>query len=220
MSLFCLLWIPLFYVLRRIFVPETVGGIWALPLGAAAVILQYFAGPLILPGDFGFSRWLSGFVDIIGLPVLIPLLLCFALMAAKVLSSGTDFVSFTLLWFIPMAVIRSMRWNSPPSLVLLVLVPFLWSSLAFGLPFFFNYIKKLPYWQVVIPSAIGMVVLPLAATTSWWAFFSHRPVLGFLFLAITAAPMAISIAADFMRIKPAVADTVNQVIDGNEQELM
>ncbi|MDR0731669.1 MAG: hypothetical protein LBF63_08370, partial [Treponema sp.] len=63
MSLFCLLWLPLFYLFWRSVSPageSGYGGVWALLLGSVAAIFQFFYGAFIQAGGFGLSRWLSG----------------------------------------------------------------------------------------------------------------------------------------------------------------
>jgi hypothetical protein len=191
MSLFCLLCIPLLYFLRR---RPSGGGesIWGLPLGAVAVVVQYFVGPLVTPGAFGFPRWMSGFVDIVGLPALLPLIVCGALAALRAFPRDADYAGFALLWLIPLAAIRSMS-NSPPSPLPLIVVPLLWSAQAVGIPFFIGCILKKPRWYIIIPSVLGIAALPIAATTSWWMFFSHQNFLGVLLLLLSVIPGVISI---------------------------
>jgi len=103
MNLFCLLCIPLLFFLRRTASVGEGESIWGLPLGVVAVVIQYFFGSLITPGGFGLSRWFSGFVDIAGLPALIPLMVCGALVMLRVLSPRVDYANFALLWLVPLA---------------------------------------------------------------------------------------------------------------------
>ena len=191
MSLFCLLCIPLLYFLRRS--PGEGESIWALPLGVAAVVVQYFIGPLVTPGGFGLSRWMSGFIDITGLPALIPLMVCGALVMLRAFPPSVDYAGFTLLWLIPLAAIRSIPENSPPTPIPLIIVPLLWSAQAVGIPFFIGCILKKPRWYIIIPSILGIAVLPAAATSSWWMFFSHQTFLGGLLLLVSLVPVAVSL---------------------------
>ena len=194
MSLFCLLCIPLLYFLRR---TEGEGkSIWALPLGGLAVIIHYFIGSLITPVDFGLFRWMSGFIDIIALPVLIPLFAALLLVMLQVLPDSLDYAGFILLWLVPLAAIRSMSEGSPSSLIPLVFVPLLWIAQAVGISSFIGWILKKPRWFVIIPSVLGIVVLPLAATTSWWAFFAQQAFLGFILLVLSLVPAIISVMLD------------------------
>ena len=94
MSFFCLLWVPLFFLLRRSLVGggNSSGSVWALILGSLTAILQFLLGYIVSPGGFGFSRWLFGFVDIVSLPVIIPLLACLVMLIFRSLSGDVDFV--------------------------------------------------------------------------------------------------------------------------------
>ena len=157
------------------------------------MVVQYFSGPLVTPGGFGFSRWMSGFVDITGLPALIPLMVCGALVMLRAFPSSVDYAGFTLLWLIPLAAIRSISENSPPTLIPLIVVPLLWGAQAVGISFFIGCVVKKPRWYIIIPSILGIAVLPAAATTSWWMFFSHQNFLGILLLLVSLIPMVVSI---------------------------
>ena len=198
MSLFCLLYIPLLYFLRRW--PSAGGwpsaereGVWGLPLGAVAVAARHLFGPLAPPGGFGFSRWMSGFVDIVGLPALFPLMVCGALVILKVFPRDVDYASFALLWLIPLAAIRAISENSQPTPIPLIAVPLLWSAQALGVSFFINGMAKNPRGYIVFFATLGVAALPIAAVTSWWAFFSHQNLLGALLLLLSVIPAAISI---------------------------
>ena len=198
MSLFCLLCIPLLYFLRR---TEGEGkSIWALPLGGLAVILHYFTGSLITAGGFGLSRWMSGFVDIAALPVLVPLLAALLLVVLRIFPDNLDYAGFTLLWLVPLAAVHSISGDSPPSVLPLIFVPLLWIAQAVGIPFFIGWILKKPRWYIIIPSSLGIAALPFIATTSWWAFFVQRSFLGFLLLILSLAPAVISVMLDLRKV--------------------
>jgi hypothetical protein len=200
MSLFCLLWVPLFYLLKRSISGETgSGGVWALLLGSVTAIFQFFLGNQIEPGGFGFSRWLSGFVDIVSLPVLVPLAVYLLLLALRVFSGAADFANFALLWIIPAGALRAISWGPFSDPCLLVLVPLLWTALAAGIPFFIDCIMRHFRWYVAIPSGLGILILPAAAATAYWAFFSQRPVIGFLLLSAALVPMLVSVILGFIR---------------------
>jgi hypothetical protein len=200
MSFFCLLWVPLLYLFRRSISGEGgAGGVWALLLGGITAILQFFLGNFVSPGGFGISRWLSGFVDIVSLPVLIPLAVYLLFVLFRVLSGGADFAGFSLLWFIPVSVLRAVSWSPLNDPILLVLAPLLWTALAVGIPFFIGLVLQYFRWYVLIPCGICVLALPFAAATAWWAFFSQRPVLGIPLLAAALIPMIISLILDFIR---------------------
>jgi hypothetical protein len=191
MSLFCLLWTPLFYLFRRPISPgreADSGGIWALLLGSLVALLQFFLGALINPGGFGFSRWLSGCVDIVVLPALLPLPVYFLLVSLRLISGKADFTSFALLWLIPGGALRAVSWSAQRDPILLVLVPLLWTALAAGIPFCVGLIfrpgRRLPLPLLVL-AALG---LPFLAATVYWAFFYQKLVLGYLLLLVTLIP--------------------------------
>ncbi|MCL2721597.1 MAG: hypothetical protein FWD47_09710 [Treponema sp.] len=194
MSFFCLLWIPLFYLLRRSLVGGgSSGGVWALLLGSITAIIQFFLGDLVNPGGFGFSRWLFGFIDIVSLTVLIPVIICFLMLLFRGFSGDADFANFALLWLIPVGALRALSWSSLNDPILLILVPLLWAALAVGISFFINWMTESFRWYIAIVSILCILILPLAAATSYWAFFSHQTFLGFVLLIVTFIPLVISL---------------------------
>jgi hypothetical protein len=199
MLIFCILWLPLFYLFRRSLGAETgSGGVWALLLGSAVALTQFLVGSFIQPSGFGLSRWVSGFVDIVAVPVLVPLFIYVFFVIFRISSSGsTDFAHFTLLWLIPGAWLRAVNWSAANDPALLILVPFLWTALAMGISFFIDCMIKFFRWYVVIPCALGILVLPFLATTSWWAFYSQKTQCGFLFLTLSAAPLIVSLILSY-----------------------
>jgi hypothetical protein len=200
MSLFCFLWTPLFYLFWRSVNPgETgTGGVWALLLGSVTGIFQFFLGSFVNPGGFGFSRWLSGFVDIVGLPVLVPLAVYFLFILLKIFSGTADFAGFALLWIIPVAAVRAVSWSSVNDPVLLVLVPLLWTSIAVGIPFFIHLVINGRRWTIIFP-ILGIAALPALAATVYWAFFSQRLFPGFGLLALTFVPLVASTVLSIAR---------------------
>ncbi|MDR1250539.1 MAG: hypothetical protein LBK62_00065 [Treponema sp.] len=197
MSLFCLLWVPLLYLFRHSISDEGGGSVWALLLGSVTAIFQFFLGHLVNPGDFGFSRWLYGFVDIVSLPVLIPLAVYFLFILFRVFSGNPNFANFILLWLIPVAALRAVSWGSLNDPILLVLAPLLWTALAVGIHFFISLIIRHSRWYVVVFSGICIVGLPAAAASSYWAFFSQQPVLGYSLFAVVFIPLVVSLTLDF-----------------------
>ena len=202
MRLFCLLWIPLFYFFRRS-VSSCTGGryILTLLLGCAALVFQFFPGPLVTPGGFGLSRWLSGFIDVTAMPVILPLLVCLLFILLKIFPANTDAAGFALLWLIPLAAFHSISWRSQGSLISLVFVPALWTAQAVGIPFFTGFITRNPRWYITASTVLGIAALPLAATASWWAFFCQRTLLGALLLCLSFVPAVISLVLDFIKMK-------------------
>jgi len=201
MTLFSFLWIPLVYLFwRAITEGGTFGWAWALIAGSIAALTQFLAGPIVDPGAFGFARWASGFVDIVALPVLVPVLVYALFFCLKLISADADFSGFALLWLIPVAVARALAlsWDLTRDPILLVLVPFLWAAIAVGMPFFIGFILNSRPALIVL-SCLAALAVPAAAVSSYWAFFSQRNFLGVLFLVAASAPMLASLALSFVR---------------------
>jgi len=198
MSIFCLLWVPLFYFFRRSFSNEKTGmGWWALLLGCAAVFVRYLAGSLIDPVGFGLSCWLGGFFDIVSLPVLVPAVVCVLLIAFRVFPSDVDIGGFTFLWLIPLSFYYSVDRSLLYSPLMLVLVPLLWTTQTLGISFFIDCIIKYRRWYIIIPSIPAIAVLPLIASSAWWAFYSQQTRIGCLFLFISIIPALISLIVEW-----------------------
>ena len=200
MSLFCLLWIPLFYLFwRSVTGSNTVaGGVWAILVGSIVAMIQFFLGNLVDPGGFGLSRWISGCIDIVTLPALAPILIYFFLITFKFISGEADFANFTLLWLIPGAAIRALSWSSTGDPLLLALVPVLWTAIAVGVSFFINIIQQ-GRPLVIIPAIIVILIIPFAASCSYWAFFAQKTYWGLLFLFAAIVPMLVSAILSFIK---------------------
>jgi hypothetical protein len=203
MSLFCLLWIPLFYLFRHSLSPDNPpsGGVWALLLGSVVALVQFFLGDLVNPGGFGLSRWASACVDIIALPAVLPLLVYPVFIVFRFLSGPFDFANFSLLWLIPGAAIRAVSWSAENDPILLVLAPLLWTAIAQGIPFFIEKMLRSSRWYARGSLGLGMLALPLTSAAAWWAFYSQRFSLGVLLLALALLPMMISLVLSFIRVR-------------------
>ena len=167
--------------------------------GSAAAVLQYLTGDLVAPGGFGLSRWMSGFVDIVGLPVLIPLLVYIVLLVFRLFSGNYDFANFILLWLIPVAILKALGWSSLRSPILLVMVPVLWTALAGGVSLFINLIMQYLRWYVAALCGLGIIALFFAAVSSYWALFSQQILLGSVLFFLALIPMLISVILDYIR---------------------
>jgi len=200
MSLFCLLWLPLFYLFWRNITGNNVfsGGVWALLAGSIAALLQFFLGSITEPEGFGLSRWMNGFVDIITLPVLIPLLVYLLLVVFQIIKGNADFVGFALLWLIPGGAMRALSWSANSDPVHLVLAPILWTAIAVGVPFLVGFIQYRKVY-VVAPAFLGALIVPFAATFAYWAFYAQKTLWGYLFLLVAAAPMLVAAVLRFIR---------------------
>ncbi len=196
MSVFCLLFVPLFYFFRRS-VTETngSGGVWALLLGSLTAVIQFFLGYFVSPGGFGLTRWLFGFVDIVSVPVILPLVIYSILFLFRSFSGEPDFTNFTLLWLIPVAVLRAIAWSETSDSILLIAAPILWTSLAVGIPFFISRIFSGSRWYIISIFILCILLMPVLAAAVYWAFFSQITWLGFLLLFVVNIPLVL----DFMR---------------------
>jgi len=200
MSLFCLLWIPLIYLLRRsITGTGSSGGVWALLLGSITAIIQFFLGNLVSPGGFGYSRMLFGFIDVVSLPVLIPLFLYLLMFIFRGLSGDVDFTNFALLWMIPVAALRTIGWSSRSDPILLITVPLLWAAIACGIGFFINWTTRWFRWWKIVISIPCIAVIPVIAAGSYWMFFSQQTLYGFLLLFAANIPLVLSFIFDALR---------------------
>ena len=194
MSLFCLLWIPVFYFfIRSTGVAKESKSGWALFFGGLTALSLILFGEFSESTDFGISRWFYGFIDIVSVPALLPFIIWLFLAAIKKISFKTDSMGFALLWLIPLSIYRAADWSSLGTPVMLVLVPALWTIQICSLSFFIECIMQKPKWYVIVPACIGIIAVPLIAATSWWEFFSSKYLSGYLFLFAVSLPALISL---------------------------
>jgi hypothetical protein len=201
MSLFCLLWLPLFYLFWVSVSPGNSGSgaVLALLLGSITAVLQLFWGSLIEPRGFGFSRWAAILVDIVAFPAVLPLIICIPFTALRVLSGRPDWTNFALLWLIPGAVIRAVSWSALQNPSLLILTPLLWTAIAVGIPFLAGIIMEERLVPLIVCLALAILGLPLLAATGYWAFFSQKQLTGALLLSLTALPLGIDLIRSYYR---------------------
>ena len=201
MSVFCLLWVPLFYLFRRSFSNNGGSGVWALILGSITAIIQFFLGYLINPGGFGFSRFLFGFIDIAGIPVLIPILVYLIILIFHRFSGNIDFANFALLWLIPVGALRAINWGPTNDPILLIMTPLLWTSLAVGISFFINLMIKKFRWYTAAVSILCILIMPVLACVTYWAFFSQQTMMGLGLLIAVHIPLVLSLLFDIKKLK-------------------
>jgi len=199
LTIFCFLWVPLFFLFRRSFSKEGSFGVWALILGSITAIIQFFLGYIISPGGFGYSRLLFGFVDIVSIPVLLPVFIYFVILIFKRFSCEIDFANFALLWLIPVGGLRALTWTSTNDPILLVLAPLLWVALAAGISFFISLTVRNFKWYTLILSVICILILPAISALTYWTFFSQLTLYGFILLAIMYIPVFISVISSFRK---------------------
>jgi hypothetical protein len=183
---------PLFYLFWSSLSPGRntgLSGIIALILGSVVGLAMFFFGSFVEPGGFGLSRLKSGFIDIVSLPVLLPLAVFLILFSLKL---SKDFAGFALLWLIPDIWIRLVTWSAQNNPILLVLVPLLRTAIAVGISCCISLIMTRKIW-FIIPGLAGILTVPITGTISYWAFFSHQPSLGCLLFIVTAIPMTLGI---------------------------
>jgi len=171
---------------------------WALLFGCASVLVYYFTGPFIAPSGFGLSCWMSGFIDAVSLPVLIPVVVCVLLIAFRVFPADMDVGGFTFLWLVPPAFYLSVNSSALYSPLMLVLVPLLWTIQTLGVSFFIDCIMKYRRWYIIIPSILAAASLPLIASSAWWAFYSQQTLAGCLFLFISVIPALVSLIVEWV----------------------
>ena len=193
MTFFCLLWVPLFFLFRRSLVGagNTSGSVWALLLGSITAIVQFLLGYIFSPGGFGFSRWLFGFFEIVSMPVLIPFIAYFIMYMFGGFSDA-DFANFTLLWLIPVGALRALSWSSMNDPILLVMTPLLWTAIAVGISYLIIWMTNSYNPFISVIAILCMILLPVAASTAYWAFFSQQTLLGFLLLLAAHVPFGLS----------------------------
>jgi hypothetical protein len=198
MTLFCLLWLPLFYLFWRSLNERTErgGGIWALVLGSIVALFRFFLGSFINPGGFGFSRWVSACIDIAALPAALPFVVCLVFSVLRIISRDSNFTNLAFLWLIPVAALRALSWSAQNDPLLLVGVPVLWTAIAAGMGFFIRMIQN--SWGISIVLVIaGAVVLPFLAATAYWALFSQYTTVGIILFLLALVPAAASLILAF-----------------------
>ena len=197
--LFCFLWVPLFYLFWRSLNDESAleGGTWALLLGTIAALFRYFLGSFVNPEGFGLSRWTSACIDVVALPAALPYVVCVIFALFRLLPFQSNFTNYAFLWLIPVAVARSLGWSSQNNPILLMGAPVLWTAIVVGMGFLIRFVQNGWGWMM-IPSILGVIALPLAAATSYWALFAQHTILGMGLLVVCLVPMVLSIVFAFM----------------------
>lgn len=194
MNLFCILWAPFFYFFWISLNPaknDSSGGVWALLLGSAFALIKFITGPWIPPGEFGGNRWLSALVDTIGIPAILPFALYALFAAFRIIPFSGDMAGFALLWLIPQGVLRSLSREGRYDPIFLALVPLLWTALVVGIACFIRILTGGNRRFVAFLAVPGILALPLAAVTCYWAFFCQRILWGWALFAGSLLPLVI-----------------------------
>ncbi|MDR1256456.1 MAG: hypothetical protein LBJ86_01760 [Spirochaetaceae bacterium] len=195
MILFCLLWMPVFYVFWLTIRPENSdsGTLWALITGAAAAAARFFVPVLADAGGFGLFRYISAYVDYTSLPVLLPLAVALLVSHFCPGAGITDFTGFTLLAMVPVAFVCSIPWGARQDMLRLVLTPLLWTSLAaafYTLQAVSGRIQAggLPHKKIAV---FGTLMFSLLPPLVWRSFFCNKNMIGALLLLPVLAPALI-----------------------------
>ncbi|MDR0447745.1 MAG: hypothetical protein LBH07_03665 [Treponema sp.] len=198
MTVFCFLWIPLFYLFWRSLYdahPQE-GGTWALLLGTVVAFIRFFLGSFVYAEGFGYARWISACIDVVALNAVIPFIVCIIFSLFRIISFKANFTNYALLWLIPVAAVSGVGWSSQNNPILLMGVPVLWTALAVGIGFFIRIVQKGWSWAM-IPSILGAFALPLLAATAYWALFAQHSLLGLSLGGLCLVPMTASIVLSF-----------------------
>ncbi|MDR2447926.1 MAG: hypothetical protein LBD58_11690 [Treponema sp.] len=199
MSVFCLLWIPLFFLFWSALVPYDIeaSGALAVILGSVVAILQFFFGNLIAGGAFGKERWIGVFVDMVALPALLPPLVYALFLLLRIAKDPTGFGSFSLLWLAPSGILRTVQWGVENDPAKLLLIPVLWTSIVACVSSFINLSLRKKTLATAVWLMAGIVIAPLA-TTAYWAFFSQIRLARWAVLAGTLALLVCAVVISWL----------------------
>lgn len=221
-SVFCFLWIPLFFLFWQSISQGRVGtsDVWAVIFGSAVAVFIFFYGTFVEGGAFGFSRWLEIFVDLTGAPVLLPMIFYALFLLLRLAKDPHGFASFALLWLMPCAIMRGVEWLEEDDPSRLVLIPLLWSILAVGASFFISLgvgvvSKPCKVWCKFAVCSLclsGIPLLTILTTTVYWAFFSQKTQLGFGLLASAFIPLVIAVLSSWTK-KPEPASCPSELVE-------
>jgi hypothetical protein len=200
MFIFSLLWVPLFFLLRRAIINEkNSGSLFAAIFGIITAIILFFIHPIIDIQNFQWSLFWFSFVDIVCIPILLPLVIYSIFVLCRFFSERIDFPNFILIWLIPIVLAKGLIGRSETSIESYLLIPVLWTSLAVSIPLFINIIISNFRWWILLLCGLAIIALPIASAVCYWAVFSHRFFLGFPILALLVFLMIFSIVLDFIR---------------------
>ena len=202
MLLFSFLWIPLFFLFWQAITQGrggNAGGFLAFITGLFISIIQLFTDPLIYPGDFGFYRWLSSFLNLFFIPILIPLGICLVLLLFNVFTGDVNITNFSLICLIPISIIKALDYGNQLDPLKLIFLPLLWTSLAVGIPLFIQFIQNESGAKVVF-AVLFSTVLPFLAATAYWALFCNKNQMGLILFILTMVPMVLAVILSYIRI--------------------
>jgi uncharacterized membrane protein len=205
MSVFCLLWIPVFYLFWSSFghARMDVSSALAIILGTAAAFVQFFTGDFIETGGIGFSSWLNVFVDITSAPVLLPLLVYALFLLLRIGKDLGGFGGFALIWLIPEGIMRTVQWGVEKNPAKLVLTPLLWTATAVCVSFYITLLrgtvkelKKLEKIEknkimkkraLIVLSFFGILTISPLSASAYWAYYAQYRLLFPILLTLALA---------------------------------
>jgi hypothetical protein len=189
-----MLWIPLvLFLWDSLDTRErgSLGGVWAFILGTLLSVLHYLLYPFIKVSGFGLSLWFYALIDIVFVPVALPLLVFALFTALELPGGGADPVKFVLIALVPAGVLRAIGWSGQNAPLYLVLVPLIWAMFALGVSFLVRLASgNFPLWLITI---LSVIVLTPAAAAVFWAFYRQMPFISLLFLALFSTPSLIAL---------------------------
>jgi hypothetical protein len=194
MLIFLIFWIPVCFILWRKVVPQNCDklcfyeNICAVLTGIAIGIIRFFQLNFVTAYGFELSRYVSSFIDYVGLPVILPLVVCTVFLRVKKLEHTPDWTGFLLISLIPVVLISAIRWGTEPNSLLLVMVPLIWTIEAAGLYSMVKCIKN-KYLHTII----CIIIIPFLASAVWWLFFSQKNLLAVALLIVLMIPAALTV---------------------------
>ncbi|MDR0408968.1 MAG: hypothetical protein LBH18_01020 [Spirochaetaceae bacterium] len=199
MVLFCVLWLPVFYLFWLTLRPagSNSGELYALFVGGMAALARFFIPSIIDPYGFEICRYLSAFMDYTSLPVLFPMIAAKLIRRFYPRCGITDYIGFTLLALVPAALVSSIVWSANHDILRLVLTPLLWTALVLV---FYPLIRLAANNTLghKIVAIFGTVLYTLLIPFVWWAFFCQRTLIGTILLFPSFVPM-IAVCAILLR---------------------
>jgi hypothetical protein len=144
----------------------------------------------VSPRGFGISRWCAIYIDQIGLPVALPLVVYLVCAKNKECPGG-----FILLSLIPIAIIRAAAGSSAPQDPLYnIVTPILWTASASSIAFVEGLAKGhgTSFYTTVVFAA--MLAFTALATSAYWALFSQMPLYALAFSAVLLVATSVGVA--------------------------
>lgn len=193
MILFSIFWIPALYLfveaLQQPQDREKKGLVLALLGGSFMGVLNFFIPHLIPELSYDVLLWLRGFIDVVAIPVLLPLAFRYVIQIRYKHKNYIEINQFILIWLIPVALVKSIQWNHNKDGILLVLVPLLWGALSTGIPWLIKKAEEeIGFISFLVYAAA--VLLPVIATTAYWAWVPKLYIVAFPAALISIIPSA------------------------------